>query len=314
MHYTLSTKQKKKKRAQTFSPERPPPEPKCPPPPSKPPLPDPKPPDLKNKNKLAPKRFVRRRKDVYVADSDSDTDSQSKTEERPPILLPSQQGVGKVPYNNIMVAPPIDDLFRIEDDEHMYDSAEIVPPKKSGTKVNMREVVKIGSPPARIPEAAHAVGSPEAVTSKQYQNVALESNEPSYDENPNLPPRPDRTPIDISPALPPRPEHTVKDTFPNHAHKKLPAPPIKIKCGPVAFPKSPSAGPATNANGYPGSPKTRTGRPVPPSKPGKLDQMLELNSILSHRNTARILSGETLSSSPPVVHRKPQWKAKRPFE
>lgn len=282
--YTLSKKQKSKTAEEKTRPLPRPPEPKFPPPPSKPPPPDPKPPDLKNKQPK--KRVARRRKDVYVSECDSD--SESNSEGKSPLVMPSQP---RTPYLNITPVA-VEDLFK--DDAHMYDSAEGALPGKVGGKGSCAK------------EVVHANSTFETAKQKRYENVppaGLES-EPSYDENPNLPPRIDHAPIDESPALPPRLDIAQTNHVSAHKNapnKKLPMPPVRQKPGPTPPPKLPCAA-QRSSNMQPGSPKTNLGWPTSSSKLDNQDQLAELSSILSNRRRG---CDETF---PPVLLKKPHWK------
>lgn len=289
-----------------------PPEPKFPPPPSKPPLPNPKPPELKNKQ--APhRRFTRRRKDVYVSDSDSDPeDMQNGCAAEKPATLTNRP---KLPLPNVNEASTFVDPF--EDDAHMYDSAEVMPTEK---RVGGTGTVNGNTLP--LPERTSKIDSRPG-----YENVEAE---PSYDQNPTLPPRNTmHTQSSDVPALPPRQSpkkfansnHTQE--LPSSQHlkstpppsKPLPTPPTKSKpAGPTLPPKLPSAGQRQNA--FPLSPpsnfspklalKTNLKRTAL-QLPSKLDQMSELSNVLSNRNAARA-SGEMFPPPPPVALKKNHWK------
>ena len=247
---------------------------------------------------------------MYVSDSDSDTDDMQN--DMPANSVPSRQ---KQPHANEARAPV--DPFK--DDSHMYDSAEVVPAKKS--KGGGGAAVGISNGDTSLLDRTSKLDS-----LPRYENVEVE---PSYDENPTLPPRNSNTiaPSSDAPALPPRqspkkfatsnhipdlPSHHLKSTPPSPHSKPLPTPPAKPKpAGPTLPPKLPSPGQRQNfpPSSSSFSPKLALKRTAQHQQqlPPKIDQMSELSNVLSNRNAVRA-SGEMFPPPPPVALKKNHWK------
>lgn len=233
-HYTLSTKQKKPRSAV-------PPEPANPPPPSKPPCPEPKPQTLKSvpaAKKNIKKQFSRRRRDVYIPDSESDEEPPSPPTTQPPVSVPlpgaaaaASQKAKKPPYANL----------EINDDEHMYDEAEVPEEAKQRARKMLFVQRDPGPPPFSPPSTSSSSAEPPPPPSvapppasrvrSQYQNVEADVTsavlDPPYDQNPSFPPLKTYPPYEDAPVLPPRAHTPVRGTVssPTHSENYPPLPP-----------------------------------------------------------------------------------------
>lgn len=331
LHYALSSKMKAKKSkiANDFKPL--PPEPKTLPPPSKPPFPEPKPPALKNMKKKP--TFSRQRKDVYVAESSSDSDNDDNGDGAT-LSLPSRSnvpmGTKKPPYINLNVGPPGEDVNMrppgvvdaVDVGEHVYDTAEV--PEEA--KRRARKTLKVEEVIGRTGSSGshHHVSPPPSsqngtspLLPRGYQNV---EPDPSYDENPTLPPRAHPPSYEDAPNLPPR--HQISDSSNMHIKPPLkkkagqPLPPPKQKVGPTPPPKFPPTTPlppaATPKSSFVATPPTTKRKAGPPPLPGKPDkhsncsgQLSELSQVLSNRNAR---GGQFT----PPMNKKSSWKRGEP--
>lgn len=190
------------------------------------------------------------------------------------------------------------DTMFYQDDDHVYDSAEIV--KKKAAKGNPSVSV--------VEEAESLLTTGEPPRSKlQYENVIANlHSEPFYDENPTLPPLPEKSPP--PPLPPPRQDKTTPPKI-----NKLPAPPSKPKTGPTPPPKI--AGPGVQRK--PTIKKLGSKAPFSSSKQDTLkfstsDQMSELSTILSNRKAAQASGARDVREQvfPAGISKKkpPYWK------